>query len=110
MSRLNQFEEGLIFFESGRYFEAHEIWEDLWRVSEGSMKLFYQGMIQAAVGLHHRDRNNRIGTAGQLRKSIRNLSKVPSGMHAVDTADLVRQLQNIVDQDQPVPVRIVRLK
>jgi len=110
VSQRKLFEEGLTFFESARFFEAHEVWEDLWRVSEGLPKLFYQGMIQVAVGLHHQDRNNPVGARGQLRKAIRNLSKVPSGMHDVNTDDLILQLQRIVDQDRPETVRIVRLK
>lgn len=48
-------------FNAGRYFEAHEILEDFWRGYRGADRGFYQGLIQAAVALHHRDRGNRAG-------------------------------------------------
>ena len=37
----------------GRYFEAHDAWEHLWRESAGDDKLFIQALIQvAAAGVH----------------------------------------------------------
>jgi uncharacterized protein len=44
---------GIVLFNRGDYFEAHEVWEQLWMDSAGPEKRFYQGLIQAAVGLCH---------------------------------------------------------
>jgi predicted metal-dependent hydrolase len=44
---------GIVLFNRGDYFEAHEVWEDLWMDTAGPDKRFYQGLIQAAVGLCH---------------------------------------------------------
>jgi uncharacterized protein len=44
---------GIVLFNRGDYFEAHEVWEDLWMATATSEKRFYQGLIQAAVGLCH---------------------------------------------------------
>jgi predicted metal-dependent hydrolase len=44
---------GIVLFNRGDYFEAHEVWEELWMESAGPEKRFYQGLIQAAVGLCH---------------------------------------------------------
>ena len=44
---------GIQFFNARDFFEAHEIWEDLWADSHGDERCFYQGLIQAAVGLFH---------------------------------------------------------
>ena len=30
--------EGSRHFDAGRYFEAHEVWEDAWRVEEGEAR------------------------------------------------------------------------
>jgi|SRR5581483_1696368 len=43
---------GIVLFNRGDYFEAHEVWETLW-LEAGPDKAFYQGLIQAAVGLCH---------------------------------------------------------
>jgi uncharacterized protein len=44
---------GIVLFNRGDYFEAHEVWELLWMDVAGPDKKFYQGLIQAAVALCH---------------------------------------------------------
>ncbi len=44
-------EEGRALFNSGRYFEAHEAWEEAWLVESGETKRWLQGLIQVAAGL-----------------------------------------------------------
>ena len=61
---------GVLFFNAGDYFEAHEVWEDLWAESHGDERRFYQGLIQAAVGLFHFG-NGNLGGAAKLYRSSR---------------------------------------
>lgn len=61
---------GILFFNDQDYFEAHEVWEDLWAESHGTERRFYQGLIQAAVGLHHFNAGN-LGGAVKLYRSSR---------------------------------------
>jgi predicted metal-dependent hydrolase len=44
---------GIAYFNACEFFEAHETWEDLWKSYSGELRLFYKGLIQAAVALHH---------------------------------------------------------
>src|SRR5436190_22481877 len=44
---------GIEFFNDCEFFEAHEAWEELWTEYRGPARLFYQGLIQVAVALHH---------------------------------------------------------
>lgn len=44
---------GVLLFNRRDFFEAHEVWEDLWLDRAGPEKRFVQGLIQAAVGLTH---------------------------------------------------------
>ena len=44
---------GIVLFNRGDFFEAHEVWEELWMETHGPEKPFVQGLIQAAVGLCH---------------------------------------------------------
>jgi len=44
---------GIAHFNACDYFEAHEAWEELWTEYRGDSRKFYQGLIQAAVALHH---------------------------------------------------------
>ena len=45
--------EGIRYFNACEFFEAHETWEELWTEYRGPARRFYQGLIQAAVALHH---------------------------------------------------------
>lgn len=48
-------------FNAGDYFDAHEVWEELWRDCPAADRRFYHSLIQAAVALYHADRGNRVG-------------------------------------------------
>src|SRR5437868_2828922 len=54
---------GIVLFNRGDFFEAHEAWEALWMDTAGPDKRFYQGLIQAAVGLCHFCNGNVRGAA-----------------------------------------------
>jgi predicted metal-dependent hydrolase len=52
---------GIDHFNRGEYFEAHEVWEDLWHECGPADRLFIQSLIQAAVALYHWGNGNRAG-------------------------------------------------
>ncbi|MCX7701832.1 MAG: DUF309 domain-containing protein [Gemmataceae bacterium] len=63
---------GIILFNRGDFFEAHEAWEAYWLSAEvGEHRRFVQGLIQAAVALHHLETNNERG-AKKLFATARN--------------------------------------
>jgi predicted metal-dependent hydrolase len=45
--------EGIRHFNACDFFEAHEVWEELWTEYRGPARRYFQGLIQAAVALHH---------------------------------------------------------
>jgi predicted metal-dependent hydrolase len=45
--------KGIAYFNACDFFEAHEVWEELWKNYSGELRLYYKGLIQAAVALHH---------------------------------------------------------
>src|SRR5258708_6790960 len=61
---------GVLFFNVRDFFQAHEVWEDLWSDTQGPDHRFYQGLIQAAVGLYHFN-NGNVGGAVKLYHSSR---------------------------------------
>ena len=61
---------GVLFFNRRDFFEAHEVWEDLWADSHGDDRKFIQGLLQAAVGLFHFSGGN-LGGAVKLYHSSR---------------------------------------
>ena len=65
------FLDGLEHFLAGQYYEAHEVWEDLWRLTppDTDDRLFYHACIQLAVALHHHGKGNQTGAHNLLVKA-----------------------------------------
>jgi predicted metal-dependent hydrolase len=60
---------GIVLFNRGDFFEAHEVWELIWMESFGPEKKFYQALIQAAVSLCHFCNGNGRGAIKLYRSS-----------------------------------------
>lgn len=60
---------GIAYFNVCEFIEAHEVWEDLWKSYSGDLRLFYKGLIQAAVALHHFGNGNIRGARKVYRSS-----------------------------------------
>ena len=58
-----RFLAGIELFNRGEFFEAHEVWEELWQDSPPADRRFYQSLIQAAVAAYHWSRGNATGAA-----------------------------------------------
>jgi uncharacterized protein len=64
---------GIEQFNRQSYFESHEVWEGLWLRETGPARLFYKGLIQAAVALYHMTEGNAHGANKLLLGSQRYL-------------------------------------
>jgi hypothetical protein len=93
----HRFDQAIFFFNSGRYFEAHEVWEEMWREEQGNLRLLYQGLVQSAVGLHHLTRKNLVGARLQLNKSLIKLRQYPAEIEGIDLAGFREELEELVD-------------
>jgi hypothetical protein len=85
---------GILFFNAQDYFEAHEVWEDLWAESHGDERRFYQGLIQAAVGLFHFGNGNLGGAVKLYRSSREYMAPCGSPFLGLDAADFWRQMEH----------------
>jgi predicted metal-dependent hydrolase len=86
--------EGIEHFNAARYFDAHEVWEEIWLRSSGQTKVFYQMLIQAAVGLHHYERGNARGARGMHSNVIEKLGRLPSIFMSLDLVDFCAQFRD----------------
>ena len=82
------FRKGVEEFNTQCFFEAHDTWEELWRETSGPDRLFYQGLIQAAVGLYHMANGNLRGAQSQFGKALNKLERYLPTYHGIDTAHL----------------------
>lgn len=85
--------EGISHFNGRRYFEAHESWEEIWLRSSGEAKVFYQMLIQAAVGMHHYERNNFRGARGMHRNVTEKLTQLPDEFMSLNVAEFARRFK-----------------
>lgn len=79
-----EYTEFVTLFNRGNYYEGHEILEALWTRTEGELKLFYQGLIQAAVALHHFQKGNKDGCAYERRVCLEKLKRYPDRCQGLD--------------------------
>jgi len=61
MNRDDRYLRGIAHFNKREYFDAHEVWEDLWHEEHGEANAFIQGLIQFATALHHFEAHNLKG-------------------------------------------------
>jgi predicted metal-dependent hydrolase len=55
---IDQWNKGARAFNEGRFWDAHEIWEEIWKNSGGVQKTQIQGFIQACAILVHLKKND----------------------------------------------------
>jgi uncharacterized protein len=112
----NYYEEGIDLFNEGRFFECHEAWEEIWKRSEGEVKLFYQGLIQAAVAILHAQRGNLEGARSLYEKASAKLDSIPHEHMGLAVGELRLELRRFIevacradDRALPTPPRLRRL-
>jgi predicted metal-dependent hydrolase len=83
-----KFERGLAHFNAREFFEAHEVWEEVWLVEREPEKTFLQGIIQIAAAFHHYRRGNSDGAESLLAAGIVKLIRFPSDHRNLAIGDL----------------------
>ncbi len=71
-----------------RFFEAHEVLENVWHAAPEHDRLFWQGVIQVAVGCCHHQRGNVRGSVALLRRAAEKLAAYPDVHHGIDVEQL----------------------
>ncbi|RED56238.1 DUF309 domain-containing protein [Cohnella lupini] len=81
----------ILYFNRDRdYYECHEVMEELW-LEEGRSSLL-QGLLQAAVGLHHWDNGNRSGAVMLMNAAQDKLQGYEDVVLGLDLVDLKKNL------------------
>jgi uncharacterized protein len=84
---------GIDLFNRGEYFDAHEVWEDLWQDCPAADRRFYQALIQAAVAVYHFHRNNHAGAARLFRSGRRYTESYRPAHQGLDVDGFWRQVE-----------------
>lgn len=94
--------KGVEEFRAGRFFEAHEDWERLWKGATGEDRRFLQGLIQLAAALVHLERGRAIPAERLLRLSRRKLDPFPDGFGGLALDRLRDVIDSVPEGASPV--------
>jgi hypothetical protein len=90
-------EEARRYFNSERYWEAHETLESVWRSASGKEKLYLQGLILVCASfVHHQKREHEVAL-GVLRRAAKQLDYGAASYHSVNVKRLKKQVDGILD-------------
>ena len=83
-------------FNQGDFWTCHETLEQIWLPEPYPLRLFYHGLIKAAVGLLHMERRNRRGAALKLHDAAYTLGPFLPQFMGIDVerlqADVLERL------------------
>jgi predicted metal-dependent hydrolase len=87
------YQQGIRYFNDCEFFEAHEVWEELWTEYRGSLRRYYQGLIQAAVALHHFGNGNIRGAKKVYLSSLAYLQDFRPACQGLDLETFLTQYE-----------------
>ncbi len=105
-------QQGIADFRHGHYFEAHDAWEEVWRELSGRRRLFWQAMIQLAVGTHHWNNGNRRGCQSVWNKALNKCDSLGQQYDAEVPAPLLFLIALLYDclmalEDEQAPLPLI---
>jgi predicted metal-dependent hydrolase len=83
-----QFLTGVELFNARKFFQAHEVWEELWLAELEPEKSFLQGLIQLAAACHHQGRGNPSGARSLATTGLAKLARFPDDHRGIAVAEL----------------------
>ena len=88
--------DGIQLFNDHEFFEAHEVWEDVWHMAYGIKHSFYQGLIQAAVALEHYRRGNPRGVLSLSKSYPPKFRDVPERFMGLDVRRFLGEMARVL--------------
>jgi uncharacterized protein len=104
----NLYHDGIRLFNACEFFDAHEVWEDIWHEAYGIKHDFYQGMIQCAVALEHYRRSNPRGGLSLFKSYNTKFAHVPPVFMGLDVKSFLEGMHHAlrpVLEANPTPAR-----
>jgi hypothetical protein len=83
------FRKGIELFNAGKHWEAHEVFEDVWRMQKGDAKRLAQGFVQMAAGFAYIKKKRFSSIAYLFDKSSEKFALVGHLLPQVNISELV---------------------
>jgi len=109
--------EAARLFRARRFYEVHEVLEDVWRTLTGDRRVFVQGLIQIAAGFHHLARGKPRSAATLFARGRAKLSAHAAETCGLDVTALLTDLRpweaaaaagDVWDESRALPRFLVR--
>ncbi|MBI5446299.1 MAG: DUF309 domain-containing protein [Deltaproteobacteria bacterium] len=97
-------QEALAKFRDGRYFEAHQAFEELWRRSSGKERAFFQGWVLLSAALFHRDRGNAKGARTCLQRASERWGALPGEVEGCKLREVLRAVEAVLGSEWACPL------
>lgn len=81
-------------FNRQRFYEAHEVLEELWRGKKGPNRRFYQGLIQLAGAFVHFQKNRLRPAVALLGLARENLQAYPAIHEGLSLEEVMAQIES----------------
>lgn len=83
-------------FNTGKFFECHEILEDIWFDVQDDTKPVYRGLLHFATALYHlKNKNNTKGALLQLDKSLARLKDINKDLYGISLIKVCSQIKRL---------------
>jgi predicted metal-dependent hydrolase len=84
-------------FDQRMFWEAHEVWEEVWRRRSGRPdRDFLKGIIQGSAGMWHATQGNYVGAVSVMGRAIDYLAPYHPAKDGIDVAALSAALERAV--------------
>ena len=109
------FREGIELFNRGRFFESHEVWEEIWRSTTPEPRDLFQGLIQVAAAMHQFLNLERISgpirTFARARRRLEPFTPVSHGLDVGALLAVVGEWQAWLErcEGEPPEVPVIRV-
>lgn len=85
--------EGVRLYNGGRFFECHEVLEEVWLQESGEDKAFLQGLIKVAAAFHHYGQGTYEGMLSLLQAGAETLRPFAPARHGVELGDFLGRVE-----------------
>jgi uncharacterized protein len=90
---------GAALFDAGRFWDAHEAWEEAWLEEEGEVRQLLQGLIQVAAGYHKATvQLQPSGCVKLLRSGLDKLEPLPPELLGVPLTRFLPQVHRTLSE------------
>jgi predicted metal-dependent hydrolase len=87
-------DHGIALFNSGKFWEAHEAWEEIWMNHPEDGRFFIQGLIQLAAAYHQLQKKVYRGVVIHLKQAQERLKLFPSDFLGIDVSPILEVIDD----------------